>query len=155
IMLTASGAKILDFGLAKQYSTDSDAAILVAATAHPTLTEIGTVVGTIQYMAPEQVEGTPADARSDIFALGTILYEMTTGRKAFDGASHAAVIGAILRDDLPPVSRVQSLSPPALDRLVARCVAKLPEERWQTAKDLLEELKWVGESRSQPVGPSI
>ena len=155
IMLTASGAKILDFGLAKQFSTDSDAAILIAATAHPTLTEIGTVVGTIQYMAPEQVEGRPADARSDIFALGTILYEMTTGRKAFDGASHAAVIGAILRDDLPPVSRVQSLSPPALDRLVARCVAKLPEERWQTAKDLLEELKWVGESRSQLVGPSI
>ncbi len=153
-MLTASGAKILDFGLAKQYRTDSDAAV-VATTAHPTLTEIGTIVGTIQYMAPEQVEGRPADTRSDIFALGTILYELTTGRKAFDGVSHAAVIGAILRDELPPVSRVQPLSPPAFDRLIARCVAKLPEERWQTAKDLLEELKWVGESRSQQVGPSM
>jgi eukaryotic-like serine/threonine-protein kinase len=154
IMLTASGAKILDFGLAKRYGTDSDAAISVAATGDATLTQVGTVVGTIQYMAPEQVEGRPADARSDIFALGAILYEMTTGRKAFDGASQAAVVGAILRDELSPLSRIQPLTPPALDRLVARCVAKIPEERWQTAKDLLEELKWVRESRSQAVGPS-
>jgi serine/threonine protein kinase len=104
VMLTAGGAKVLDFGLAKWHAHEADSGISLAqaaVTAHPTLTQAGTVVGTIQYMAPEQVEGRAADARSDLFALGAIIYEMTTGRKAFEGTSATSVMAAILQSTRP------------------------------------------------------
>ena len=145
-MLTGGGAKILDFGLAKWLGPDSDPAVSAAAvTAHPTLTQMGAVVGTIQYMAPEQVEGQPADARSDLFALGTILYEMTTGKKAFEGTSAASVMSAILTGSPTPIQTLVPLTPPALDRLVRKCLAKDPARRWQTAADLGDELAWIRE----------
>jgi eukaryotic-like serine/threonine-protein kinase len=144
VMLTASGAKILDFGLAKRHGTDSDAAIAAATvTVHPTLTQVGTVVGTLQYMAPEQVEGRPADARSDLFALGAILYEMTTGRKAFEGASPSGVVAAILSTTPPAMASVEPITPPALDYVVHRCLAKDPEARWQSARDVAADLNWI------------
>jgi hypothetical protein len=144
VMLTATGAKILDFGLAKWQGTDMDPAVSAAlATANPTLTQIGSVVGTLQYMAPEQVEGKPADARSDLFALGAILYEMMTGKKAFEGASAASVMSAILTASPPPVVTLVPMTPPALDRLIRKCLAKDPAKRWQTAADLRDELAWI------------
>ncbi|HEV3063363.1 MAG TPA: protein kinase [Vicinamibacterales bacterium] len=149
VMLTASGAKVLDFGLAKWRGADQDSVIAVAqATAHPTLTQVGTVVGTIQYMAPEQVEGKVADARSDLFALGAIIYEMTTGRKAFDGASATSVMAAILSSVPPPMVALQPVTPPALERVVRKCLAKDPARRWQTAADLRDELMWIAEDRA-------
>jgi serine/threonine protein kinase len=141
VMLTASEAKILDFGLAKSHSTDSDVAILASATARRTLTQAGTVLGTVQYMAPEQVEGQAADARSDLFAFGAILYEMTTGRKAFEGNSQAALMSAIMTSEPTPITELQPLAPTGLDYVISRCLAKNPDDRWQTARDLLAELK--------------
>src|SRR5204863_7676902 len=108
----------------------------------------GTILGTFQYMAPEQLEGKEADARTDIFAFGAVLYEMATGRKAFSGMSQASLIAAILEREPPPVSAVQPLTPPSIDRLVRRCLAKDPEDRWQSAADLGSELKWIGEGGS-------
>ena len=154
VMLTASGAKILDFGLAKWHGIESDAAFSMAASANPTLTQVGTVVGTIQYMSPEQVEGKPADTRSDLFALGAILYECTTGKKAFEGTSPASVMSAIRSTSPAPLATVAPMTPPTLGHLVARCLAKSADERWQTAKDLLEELKWTRESRSHSLEPA-
>jgi eukaryotic-like serine/threonine-protein kinase len=146
VMLTPSGAKILDFGLAKWHGSNSDAAIsAAAATVHPTLTQVGTVVGTIQYMAPEQVEGKPADARSDLFALGAILYEITTGRKAFEGNSPSGVMAAILTSEPAPIATLRSVVPAAFDRVVRKCLVKDPDRRWQTAGDLRDELKWIEE----------
>jgi Tol biopolymer transport system component len=142
IMLTPGGAKILDFGLAKWTHPDvlnSDA----LATINPSLTQTGVVIGTIQYMAPEQTEGKPADARSDLFALGAILYEMTTGRKAFEGTSASSILAAILTTTPPPMSSLQPLTPPAFDRTVKKCLAKDPAKRWQTAADLRDELAWI------------
>ena len=103
------------------------------------------MLGTYPYMAPEQLEGRETDARSDLFAFGAIVYEMATGRRAFQGATAASLIGAILHTDPPPVSTLQPLTPPGLDRIVARCLAKNPDDRWQTARDLVLELKWIGE----------
>ena len=156
VMLTKSGAKLLDFGLAKIGEVDgSDSSSLTALpTALPTaasdkpLTTAGTVLGTFQYMAPEQLEGQEADARSDIFAFGTLLYEMATGNKAFEGKSQASLIAAILERDPAPISAAQPMSPPALDRLVKRCLAKDPDDRWQTARDLALELAWIAEGGS-------
>ncbi len=150
IMVTSSGAKVLDFGLARALGP-SDA--VVSATGLPTetpLTEAGMVLGTVQYMAPEQLEGKEADARTDIFALGLVLYEMTTGRQAFSGATRASLIGSILRDEPAPISREQPLSPRALDRVVATCLAKEPEERWQTARDVALQLEGIRQERSAP-----
>jgi Tol biopolymer transport system component len=113
------------------------------------------LIGTIQYMAPEQVEGKPADARSDIFALGAIVYEMTTGRKAFEGTSSASVMAAIVTATPPPMATRQPVTPPALDRLVRRCLAKDPENRWQSARDLASELKWIAEGDQASAAPSI
>ena len=155
VMLTPGGAKVLDFGLAKWYGGASDAAISgVQATAHPTLTQVGSVVGTIQYMAPEQIEGKPVDARSDLFALGTILYEMTTGRKAFEGTSASSILAAILTTTPPPMSTLQPLTPTAFDRTVKKCLAKDPGKRWQTAADLRDELAWIeNESTARAAAP--
>jgi eukaryotic-like serine/threonine-protein kinase len=125
IMLTKSGAKVLDFGLAKQAQAKStSSSALTAMTAAKALTVEGTIVGTFQYMAPEQIEGTEADARSDIFALGCVLYEMATGKRAFAGKTQASVIAAILATEPAPLSRVAPMTPPALDRLVRSCMAK-------------------------------
>ena len=155
IMLTSGGAKILDFGLAKWHGAESDAAVsVVAATAHSTLTQAGTVVGTIQYMAPEQVEGKPADGRSDLFALGAILYVMTTGKKAFEGASSSTVMAAILAATPPSMVTARATTPPALDHVVKHCLAKNPDERWQSAADVGRELRWIWETASQPGTPA-
>ena len=156
VMLTKAGSKLLDFGLAKigPVGVLSSAAPTAMATSPrpaagaPALTAQGTILGTFQYMSPEQVEGEEADARSDIFALGAVLYEMFTGRKAFSGKSQASLLGSILKDDPSAVSQVQPQAPPALDYLVRTCLAKDPDARFQTAHDLLLQLKWISEGGS-------
>jgi serine/threonine protein kinase len=150
IILTKGGAKLLDFGLAKFGSQSSDAVVGVTAmaTQQKALTSEGTIIGTFQYMAPEQLEAGNADARTDIFALGAVLYEMLTGRRPFQGKSKVSLIAAILEHDPPPISSIQPLSPPALDRLIRICLAKDPDDRWQTAHDVLLQLKWINEGGS-------
>jgi eukaryotic-like serine/threonine-protein kinase len=150
VMITKSGVKLLDFGLAKAMAPATPASL----TALPTqqgLTQEGTILGTFQYMAPEQLEGKDADARTDIFALGATLYEMATGRKAFTGSTQASLISSILRDDPAPISQVQPMSPPALDRIVKTCLAKDPEDRWQSAADVRRELNWIAEGSAAGV----
>src|ERR1700686_4322939 len=151
IMLTKSGTKLLDFGLAKlkQEVAPANVQLSELPTESDPLTAKGTIVGTLQYMAPEQLEGKEVDARTDIFAFGAVGYEMATGKRAFEGKSQASVIAKILETDLPPISSLQPMSPPALDRVVKRCLAKEPEKRWQTASDLCEELKWIAEGGAQ------
>jgi Tol biopolymer transport system component len=148
IMLTPqSGAKVLDFGLAKSAAALAPASMLTATpTQSSPLTAEGTIVGTFQYMAPEQLEGKEADARSDIFAFGAVLYEMATAKKAFPGKSQFSVASAILEKDPEPLCAVQPMTPPALERVVKRCLAKDPEDRWQTARDLTVELNWISEA---------
>src|SRR6266849_1385285 len=148
-MLTKTGAKLLDFGLAKVRAAEQVAGMTAMPTQTTPLTGEGTILGTLQYMAPEQLEGKDADARTDIFALGAVLYEMATGRKAFSGASQASLIGAILHTEPQPISAIQPMSPPVLDRVVKTCLAKDPEERWQTAHDVMLQLKWIAEGGSQ------
>jgi serine/threonine protein kinase/Tol biopolymer transport system component len=152
IMLTKSGAKLLDFGLAKQAVAPASVATLTAA-ATP-MTQEGTIVGTFQYMSPEQVEGKELDGRSDIFSLGAVLYEMLTGQSAFPGKSQLSVASAILEKEPAPISSVKPMTPPALDHAVKKCLAKLPDERWQSASDLASEIKWITESGSQ-AGPAV
>jgi Tol biopolymer transport system component len=148
VMLTKSGVKLLDFGLAKAMTPASSSPQL---TSLPTqqkvsnLTQEGTILGTFQYMAPEQLEGKDADSRTDIFAFGCVLYEMATGRKAFSGASQASLISSIMTADPPSIASAQPMSPPALDRVVRTCLAKDPEDRWQSAADVARELKWIAE----------
>ena len=150
IMLTKSGAKLLDFGLATYAASPSQKAALSSlATADSKITDKNVVVGTFQYMAPEQLEGKEADARTDLFALGSVLYEMVTGRPAFRGDSRASLIGHIMNSEPDAISRLQPLSPPALDRVIRTCLAKDPDERWQTAHDVKLELKWILEGSSQ------
>jgi serine/threonine-protein kinase len=144
VMITRSGVKLLDFGLAKLRPA-SIPGVTVVAKAVDVTTE-GAILGTVQYMAPEQLEGGDADARTDIFALGTLLHEMVTGQRAVDGKSPMSLMGSILRDTPPPVSTLQRAAPAALDRLIATCLAKDPEDRWQSARDIARELKWVAES---------
>ena len=134
-------AKLLDFGIAKAAALGP-----VAATASATLTDEGTLLGTLQYMAPEQLEGRGADTRSDLFAFGAVLYEMLTGRRAFPGESQASVIAAVLDSEPPPLSVGQSLTPPALEYLVKTCLAKNPDERWQAAGDVRRQLEWIAAS---------
>jgi len=144
VMLTKAGAKLLDFGLAKSAApvvAASDLSML--PTTPPNLTAQGTILGTFQYMAPEQIEGLEADARTDIFAFGALLFEMLTGRTAFEGKTRASLLGAILKDDSPAVSRVRPGIPASLDRIISTCLAKDPDDRYQSARDLLRELKWV------------
>ncbi len=153
VMITKSGVKLLDFGLAKAMAPTTSPASLTALPTQQGLTQEGTILGTFQYMAPEQLEGREADARTDIFAFGAVLYEMATGRKAFAGATQASLISSILRDDPQPISQVQPMSPPVLDRVVRGCLAKDPEDRLQSAHDVATELKWISESSGAGIAP--
>jgi Tol biopolymer transport system component len=149
IMLTASGAKLLDFGLAKADSgLGGGDDLTVSPTVSKPLTTAGTVLGTYQYMAPEQLEGKEVDARTDIFSLGAVLYEMVTGRRAFAGGSQASLIGAIMNEQPAPASTLQPMTPPAFDRVIQTCLSKDPEERWQTAHDVKLQLQWIAEGGS-------
>ncbi len=161
IMLTKSGAKLMDFGLAKPAmavatagnvspSTPTMSVRSLAAPASP-LTQKGTIVGTFQYIAPEVLQGTEADARSDIFSFGCVLYEMITGRRAFEGQSQISVLAAILDKEPDPVSVAQPLTPPALDFAVRTCLAKNPEERYATAHDIELQLKWLSTAGVRPL----
>ena len=114
----------------------------------------GTILGTFQYMAPEQLEGADADARTDIFALGALLYEMATGRRAFDGKTKTSLIAAIVGSDPKPIRDLQPLTPPAFEHVVAKCLAKDPDQRWQSASDVASELEWIGAASSQAQGVS-
>jgi Tol biopolymer transport system component len=155
VMLTKSGAKLMDFGLAKSagggLAGAASAAPLLSAAVTMTspspqlspLTTVGTIIGTVQYMSPEQLEGKESDSRSDIFALGTVLYEMATGRRAFEGKSQLSVASAILEKDPEPVSAIQPTSPPALDIAISTCLAKDPDARFQSAHDLMLQLRWI------------
>jgi len=162
VMLTKSGAKLMDFGLAKpnEFGSGSksslpafSAAATLASMASP-VTQAGTIVGTLQYMSPEQIQGKDADARSDIFAFGALLYEMLTGKRAFEGKSQLSVASAVLEKDPDPVSTVQPLTPPALERIVANCLAKDPDDRFQSAHDVSLQLQWLstasGQMKAQP-----
>ncbi|MGA7292523.1 MAG: protein kinase [Terriglobales bacterium] len=165
IMLTKGGAKLMDFGLAKSAGTAaapaaSSAPLLSAARtmsqASPVspLTTTGTMIGTIQYMSPEQIEGREADARSDLFALGAVLYEMVTGARPFEGKSQISVASAILEKDPAPISATQPLTPPAFEHIISACLAKNPDDRFQTAHDVALQLKWITQSGTPAVMPS-
>jgi hypothetical protein len=150
VMLTATGAKLLDFGLAKLAAPMVTLATLtVAAPQQSPVTQEGTIVGTFQYMSPEQIEGKELDGRSDIFSLGAVLYEMLTGKKAFEGKTQLSVASAILEKEPAAISTVKPLAPPALEHAIHRCLAKNPEDRWQAARDLALELKWLSEAGSE------
>ena len=152
IMVTKHGVKLLDFGLAKWMpngTSPANPSATLEVTAKESITEQGSILGTLQYMSPEQLEGKEADARSDIFAFGAVLYEMATGRKAFTGKSRASLIAAILERQPERLSQVAPLIPPALERLVGGCLAKDPDERWQTAHDLKLQLMWILEGGSE------
>jgi serine/threonine protein kinase len=148
VMITKAGAKLLDFGLSKLQPGANLLALSTLSPGDAPLTAVGEVLGTYPYIAPEQLMGRETDARSDIFALGAMVYEMVTGRRAFEGTTAATVMGAVLHIDPPPVSSLQPMTPPALDRIVTRCLAKDPDDRWQTARDLVLELKWIAEHPS-------
>ena len=144
IMLTKSGAKLLDFGLAKLRSAAPNPE--EQPTQGDPLTAEGTILGTMHYMSPEQLEGKEADARSDIFSFGAVLYEMATGKRAFDGKSQASLIASIMASEPPAMSAIQPMAPAPLDRLVRKCLRKDPDERWQSAHDITDELRWIAES---------
>jgi len=147
IMLTSSGAKLLDFGLAKPVEAIASGLTLTMAAARSSpVTQEGMVVGTFQYMSPEQVEGKEVDGRSDIFSLGAVLYEMLTGKRAFEGKSQLSVASAILEKEPAPIGTVKPLTPPVLDHVIRKCLAKSADERWQSASDLASELKWITEA---------
>jgi eukaryotic-like serine/threonine-protein kinase len=150
IMLTKAGAKLMDFGLAKQSGAGPWAESSNELTMEESrLTSEGMLVGTFQYMAPEQLEGKEADARTDLFALGEVIYEMATGNPAFGGSSRASLIAAILTAEPPTMTQLQPLTPPAVERVVKKCMAKDPEDRWQSASDLATELNWIAESSTR------
>ncbi|HSE62524.1 MAG TPA: protein kinase [Thermoanaerobaculia bacterium] len=166
VMITKAGVKLLDFGLAKAFERSLDATgreqmaaaqdpmagrnLTTLSTELGALTQQGTLLGTLQYMAPEQLEGKEADARTDVFAFGAVLYEMATGKKTFSGATQASLIGSILRDEPRPISEAVPLTPRALDRIVRICLAKDPEERWQTAHDVGLQLREIDRDRDHP-----
>ncbi|MGH9421248.1 MAG: serine/threonine-protein kinase, partial [Thermoanaerobaculia bacterium] len=157
VILTRSGAKLLDFGLAKAMD-----AALVASTSPQTTTALlpdepltaeGTLVGTFCYMAPEQVEYARSDARSDIFAFGCMLYEMLTGRRAFNAASRAGMIAQIIASDPPSIATLRPMTPSSLDRVVRTCLAKNPDDRFQTAHDVMLALQWIRDEQTNPSAP--
>lgn len=162
IMLTKAGAKLMDFGLAKPGLSIGSSAIGPVTPSTPTmnlasltsatspLTQKGSIVGTFQYMAPEVLEGADADARSDVFSFGCVLYEMITGRRAFEGKSQLSVFTAILEKDPEPIKASQPLAPPILDRLVRACLAKDPADRFQSAHDIAMDLRWIAEAQGEP-----
>jgi len=162
VMLTKAGAKLLDFGLAKVGAAGavSGAAMTALATSplpsakNPALTAQGAILGTFQYMAPEQIEGIEADARTDIFAFGAVLYEMLTGKRAFTGRSQASLMSAIMKDEPAPISQAVPVAPPALDQIIRHCLAKDPDDRFQTAHDLLLQLRWIAESGGSSAAPA-
>jgi Tol biopolymer transport system component len=154
IMLTSTGAKLLDFGLAKPASALIDMAMTATKMETP-VTERGTIVGTFQYMSPEQVEGRELDGRSDIFSLGAVLYEMVTGHRAFEGKSRLSIASAILEKEPAPITTTKPLAPTALDHAIRNCLAKDPNDRWQTARDLSHELKWIAEAGSRAGAPAV
>ena len=142
---TSSTAKLLDFGLAKFAANVSDPLLTAMPTATTPITAQGTLLGTFQYMAPEQIEGGDVDARTDIFAFGALLFEMVTGRPAFQGKTQASLFGAILKDEPPPITQLQPVAPPALDYLVRTCLAKDPDARFQSAHDIRLQVKWIAD----------
>ena len=156
VMLTRTGAKLMDFGLARATgirgpagSGGTSGGVLDAPTLGMSLTSHGSVVGTLPYMAPEQIEGREADARSDVWALGCVLYEMATGRRAFEAASTASMIAGILERQPSPLGDLAGVAPPGFERVITRCLAKDPDERWQSVSDLGSELAWISEGGSQ------
>jgi eukaryotic-like serine/threonine-protein kinase len=157
IMLTKTGAKLLDFGLAKPTIAPAGAVTLTNVAANSPVTEQGTIVGTYQYMSPEQVEGKELDGRSDVFSFGTVLYEMLTGQRAFEGKSQFSVASAILEKEPAPISSITPLTPRSLDHIVRRCLAKDPDDRWQSARDLALELKSIssGDPSAQSFGAAL
>ena len=152
IMLTREGVKILDFGLAKLRDDPAPATSTTFTALAAPLTEVGTIVGTLPYMSPEQVEGRQIDARSDIFSFGVVLYEMVTGRRPFAGDSRVSLMAAIIGSDPPAPSTLQTAVSPAVDRLIARCLAKDPEDRWQDARDLSAALRWLVDAAGSGAG---
>ena len=148
VMLTRDGAKLLDFGLAKLVVTEVKEESLSGLTMTSPLTMDGTLIGTMQYMSPEQLEGLEADARSDIFAFGALLYEMATGQRPFNGTSQASLIASVLKEEPAPVSQIQPMVSPMLDQAISQCLAKDPDNRWQTAGDLKRALLWVADGGS-------
>jgi len=151
IMLTKTGAKLLDFGLAKPASPLASTVVPTDLTKDSLATEQGTIVGTFQYMSPEQVEGKELDGRSDIFSLGAVLYEMLTGQRAFEGRSQLSVASAILEKEPDPISSVKPMTPPALEHVVRKCLAKTVDDRWQSAHDLKGELEWISQASHEVV----
>ncbi|MGC1450961.1 MAG: protein kinase [Candidatus Sulfotelmatobacter sp.] len=151
IMLTKNGAKLMDFGLARPAKALAPLAVDgIALTLSEPLTVEGQLLGTLQYMSPEQLEGKEADCRTDIFALGEVIYEMATAEAAFNGKSQASLIAAILTSEPPPLTQLQPVIPEALERTTRKCLAKDPDERWQNAGDLAVQLSWIGDSGPQP-----
>jgi eukaryotic-like serine/threonine-protein kinase len=146
VMLTSTGAKLLDFGLAKESAGLTSLATITATSPASPVTQQGTIVGTFQYMSPEQIEGKPVDGRSDIFSLGGVLYEMLTGKRAFEGKTQLSVASAILEREPLPLRELKPITPATLERAIQRCLAKDPEERWQAARDLALELNWIGKT---------
>ncbi len=161
VMLTKAGAKLMDFGLARStgimgpasFGSGTGEPMRESPTLGTPLTAHGTIVGTLQYLAPEQLEGRPADARSDLWAVGCVLYEMATGRRAFLGTSPASLVAAIIEREPPPLDGSAALAPPGFERVVRQCLAKDPDERWQSASDLRSELRWIAEGGSQSAVP--
>ncbi|HEX3583900.1 MAG TPA: protein kinase, partial [Thermoanaerobaculia bacterium] len=151
VMITKSGAKVLDFGLAKSSEVSVD---YEAATVQRPLTSEGMIIGTFQYMSPEQLEGQHVDQRADIFAFGAVLYEMATGRRAFDGKTKTSLIAAIVAAQPKPVHELQPLTPAAFEHVIAKCLEKDPEDRWQTAHDIASELEWIMEGLGREETPS-
>jgi len=157
VMITRGGVKLLDFGLAKTAATATtksspDQSTMVQ---QEPLTGEGMVVGTIQYMSPEQLAGDAVDARSDIFALGAVLYEMATGKRAFVGSNRTSLIASIMASAPQPMTQLQPLTPPAFEHVVAKCLVKDPDRRWQSAYDIAEELRWIGTERSDAIGTNV
>jgi serine/threonine protein kinase/Tol biopolymer transport system component len=150
VMLTRDGAKLLDFGLARIAAESEPVSELTRTVGQDRpLTEEGTILGTFQYMAPEQLEGREAGARTDIFALGALLYEMATGRRAFEGGTRTSLIAAIVSSTPPPVSTLADMTPPAFDHVVRTCLEKDPDDRWQSARDVANQLSWIATAGSE------